>query len=136
MKMPTKMPPSHDTAGDFAASIQNAVFINWLSTGGDTDTISIIYTYQTPLTPSGGGCPDPILVPTPTYSFRGPKSSGQSRDLPGSFALCYARIVHAEDTALLASNRSADVDRLTAVGSGLRARPVLLTPPSRGRTMR
>ena len=33
-------------------------------------------------------CQGPILVPTPKYSFRDPKSLNQSRDLPGSFALC------------------------------------------------
>jgi hypothetical protein len=37
-----------------------------------------------------------------------------SQDLPDSFAGCYARIVRAEDTALLGSNRSADAVRLTA----------------------
>ena len=49
----------------------------------------------------------------------------------------YSAVVHAEDTALLKSNRSAAVNRLTAVGPvlGLGDRLAVFCA-SRGRTMR
>jgi len=59
-----------------------------------------------------------------------------SQDLPDSVTACYLRIVRAEDTAPLGSNRSADADRLTADGSGFIAPPVFRFRLSRGRAKR